>query len=247
MNTQEMNQPQEPEDGHAMHEPSLEIIRTEVAHLQRLQGARIRDARAKAGLTIDDVAKQTGLHFNTVGRIERGKSEANAEHVFRLARVLGVAPITLSLFGGEPVLSHDDEEFVLIDALDAEVSAGGGSVNGHQEVLGRFAFRRSWLCEKGLACDAVRIITARGKSMADKINDGDILLINIKVKTLKEDGIYVIERDGLDYVKLLQRDFSTGGLHVISYNKDYPPQFIPVEQIDDLRISGRVVWHGGEL
>lgn len=83
--------------------------------------------------------------------------------------------------------------------------------------------------------------------MADKINDGDILLVDKRVKTMQEDGVYVIEREGLDYVKLLLRDFQGGGVRVISYNADYPPQFVGKDQEEGLRISGRVVWHAGEL
>ena len=244
MNTNDFD---ESVEGHSVNEPSADFLRSEASHLLKLQGARIRDARVKAGLTIDDLAKLTGLHFNTVGRIERGQSEANAEQVLRLARVLDVPPVTLSLYGGQPVVSTDDEDFVLIDVVDVEVSAGGGALNGHHEVLGRLAFARSWLQQRKLSPENARVITARGKSMADRINHGDILLVDTNVNTLKEDGVYVIERDGLDYVKLLQRDFSTGGLHIISYNPDFKPQFLTAEQANEMRICGRVVWHGGEL
>lgn len=141
----------------------------------------------------------------------------------------------------------DDEEFLLIDMLDARASAGGGAHNGESEVIGKFAFKRSWLRSKGLTQTNAKIIRAHGRSMADRINDGDILLVNVSVKTVAQDGVYVIERDGEEYVKLIQRDFSTGGVHVISHNKDYPPQFINADQLNDLRVCGRVVWHGGEL
>ena len=83
--------------------------------------------------------------------------------------------------------------------------------------------------------------------MADRINDGDILLINTAVNTMSKDGIYVIELDGEDYVKLLQRDFVTGGVRIVSYNQDYPVQVLDGEAMNRLRITGSVVWHGGEL
>lgn len=142
---------------------------------------------------------------------------------------------------------EDDDDFLLVDMLAAKASAGHGAVNGHHEVIGKFAFRRSWLRSKGLNKSNAKIIRARGKSMADRINDGDILLINTSINSLSQDGVYVIELDGEDYVKLLQRDFSTGGVRVISYNPDYPPQLLEGAQANRLRICGRVVWHGGEL
>lgn len=141
----------------------------------------------------------------------------------------------------------DDDDFMLVDMLAARVSAGAGALNGHHEVIGKFAFRRSWLKSKGLHKGNAKIVRARGKSMADRINDGDILLVNTSVNTLTQDGIYVIEIDGEDYVKLLQRDFETGGIRVISYNKDFPEQLLAGEKANRLRICGRVVWHGGDL
>ena len=140
-----------------------------------------------------------------------------------------------------------DDEFVLIDMLSARVSAGNGAQNGYHEVIGKFAFRRSWMKSKGLHKGSAKIVRARGKSMADRINDGDILLINTAVNTLTQDGVYVVEMEGEDYVKLLQRDFSTGGVRVISYNPDFPMQLLEGEMANKLRICGRVVWHGGEL
>lgn len=83
--------------------------------------------------------------------------------------------------------------------------------------------------------------------MADRINDGDILLVNTSVDTLTQDGVYVIELEGENYVKLLERDFSTGGVRIVSYNPVYPPQVLEGEAANRLRICGRVLWHGGEL
>lgn len=232
-------------------EPSLIFARDDAAALIKDQGARIRELRQKAGLTINELADQTGMHFNTVGRIERGDSEANIEQQLLISRVLNVQPSDLACFrmaeGHHQGASLEDGDFALIDMLDVHVSAGGGSLNGQSDVIGRFAFRRSWLAHRGVVPASARIIRARGDSMADKINNGDILLVDTSVKHLGPDGVYVIEMDGLDYVKLLQRDFSTGGVQIVSFNPAYRTQSLTAEQASDLRISGRVVWHGGEL
>lgn len=217
--------------------------------LRHQQGERVRDARKKLVQTIDDLAHQTGMHPNTVGRIERGENEATIEQLLRIAQALEIPPAALMHFhSAHPGAGAlDDDEFALVDMLDVKASAGGGSMNGHGEILGKFAFKRSWLHRRGVKPMAARIIRARGNSMADRINDGDILLVNTAVRHLEQDGVYVIELDGLDYVKLVQRDFATGGVQIISYNPDFKPQNLTAEQAAELRISGRVVWHGGEL
>lgn len=218
-----------------------------VRGLLKRQGEKIRDARKKANLTIEGLAGKTGLHFNTIGRIERGETEASIVQLILIGRELHMRPLDFAHFREVPTNKLDDDEFALIDMLDVKVSAGGGSLNGDHESIGRFAFKRSWLKSRGVHPEKAKCIRARGDSMADKINHGDVLLINTAVTSLEQDGVYVIELDGLDYVKLLQRDFATGGLQIISYNPAYKPQLLTAEQAAELRISGRVVWHAGEL
>ena len=216
-------------------------VKSRVGELAHAQGGRVRDLRKQKGLTIEDLAQRSGLHFNTVGRIERGVSDPSLEQLYVIALALGVDPAEFNPFpagkAGAPPSGLDDELFVLIDLLDVQVSAGNGA----------FAFSRSWMTRKGVKPASAMIVHARGDSMADKINDGDILLVDTAIRSLEQDGVYVIQLDGHDYVKVLQRDFSTGGLQIISSNLAYNPQMLSAEQAADLRISGRVVWHGGEI
>ncbi len=234
---------------HVVREPSVDFTQVEADALVQAQGLRIRNFRLQAKKTIQDVSDATGLHTNTIGRIERGDSEANTQQLLLIARALSVAPRKLVHFADneDAAAPPADSEYALIDIIDVHVSAGGGALNGHNEVVGRFAFKRTWLASKGLTPERAKIVRARGDSMADHINHGDILLVNTAITSLGPDGVYVIEMDGMDYVKLIQRDFSTGGVQIISYNKNYKPQSLNAEQASALRISGKVVWHAGEL
>lgn len=227
---------------------ALAQIGERAKQLLEIQGQKVREARRKTGFTIEEVAHFTGMHFNTIGRIERGDSEAGLAQLLAIATVLKVDLAQLLPYGASVTGDlAQDEEFALIDVLDVHVSAGSGAVNGHAPKVARFAFQRSWLNQLNVKPENARIIRARGDSMADKINDGDVLLVDTSVTRIERDGVYVIELDGLDYVKVLQRDFATGGVQIVSYNPDYKPQLLSPEQAAELRISGRVVWHGGEL
>lgn len=211
-------------------------------------GVNVREARTRGGLTIDELARRSGLHYNTVGRIERGQSEGSTEQLLRIAMALQVDPDMLwSTKPSSGISGEGDSQFALIDEIDVRASAGHGALNGEHEVVGKFAFSRDWLRKKGLRQERCRIIRAKGNSMSSRINDGDILLIDIETNQMDGDGVYVIEMDGMDYVKVLQKDFSTGGVRVVSYNPDYPPQLLDASKADGLRISGKVVWHGGDI
>ncbi|MDR0225187.1 MAG: LexA family transcriptional regulator [Burkholderiaceae bacterium] len=191
-----------------------------------------------------------GVQPETV-RTWRKRGEVPARQLMRAAQQAG-RPLeyfsgTSGLPSTAPQRQADEDEFTQIEMLDAHISAGHGAVNGPHEVIGRFAFRSSWLQSRGLGRHNAKIVRARGRSMADRINDGDILLVNTSVDTLTQDGVYVIELEGENYVKLLERDFGTGGVRIVSYNPAYPPQVLEGEAANRLRICGRVIWHGGEL
>lgn len=243
MNTQTgVATPHVVEDARGFYDVKVESEGERTSAYSHALGDRIRVCRGD--MARKDFAERLGVHLNTIGKLERGETLPDAAQLIQIAEISGHS-VQWIVTGKDGAATSD--EFVLVDMLDVKVSAGGGALNGHHDVVGQFAFRKTWLANKGVAAESCKIIRARGDSMADKINDGDILLVNTAVQTLQQDGVYVIELDGLDYVKLLQRDFATGGLQVISYNQSYKPQVLTPEKAAELRISGRVVWHGGEL
>ena len=58
-------------------------------------GNRLRHYRKKAGLSIYDVEDQTGRHFTTISKYERGERQPKVEVVRELAEVYDVSPARL--------------------------------------------------------------------------------------------------------------------------------------------------------
>lgn len=56
----------------------------------------LRIARARAGLTLSELADRAGVGLNTISAIERGRQAPQAVTVHRLARALGVDPAELA-------------------------------------------------------------------------------------------------------------------------------------------------------
>lgn len=227
--------------------PVWGFVQAEAKELQLQQGVRIRDARKAKGWSIEDLSKISGLHTNTLGRIERGQSECSTEQLLLISKSLKVDAFSLSHFAdSRPRSSMDDEHFALIDMVDTR-STAGNLFDDHNDVIGRFAFKRRWLANRGLKPETSRLMRHSGKAMADKINHGDVLLVNMAVKTMGPEGIYAIELDGVDDVKLLQRDYTNGGIFIISYNRDFKTIALNPEQAERLKINGHVAWHAEEL
>lgn len=61
----------------------------------RKLGRRIRDLRSKAGMTLTDLAKATGVSIGTLSQLERGLVSPTVRTVYTVANALGVMPAWL--------------------------------------------------------------------------------------------------------------------------------------------------------
>jgi transcriptional regulator with XRE-family HTH domain len=55
-------------------------------------GERLREQRLKLGLTLEDLASLSEMHWTSVGKIERGQVHPNVETLVRLATALNADP-----------------------------------------------------------------------------------------------------------------------------------------------------------
>lgn len=58
-------------------------------------GARIRELRAAAGLSQEELATRCGLHRTYVGGVERGERNVGLLNIHAIAKALGVNPDVL--------------------------------------------------------------------------------------------------------------------------------------------------------
>jgi len=61
----------------------------------RQLGRRIRDLRSKAGMTLTELAKATGVSIGTLSQLERGLVSPTVRTVYTVANALGVMPAWL--------------------------------------------------------------------------------------------------------------------------------------------------------
>ena len=67
--------------------------------IKRAVGKRIKIVRQRSGLTQDQLAEEVGLSPKYISGIERGVENPTMDILIRLAKVLGVEPYDLFLFG----------------------------------------------------------------------------------------------------------------------------------------------------
>lgn len=135
-------------------------------------------------------------------------------------------------------------EFIKVPRLNVHLSAGHG--NGEQleidlERADPQIFRAEWVRKERLKPGALSSMYARGNSMEPRIYDGDALLVDTSQTTILDGRVYAIWYAGELRVKRLYKR-PDGGLLIHSDNeRDYPRFDAPPEQMEHIRIIGRVV------
>ncbi len=110
-----------------------------------------------------------------------------------------------------------------VEILDVSASAGGGFIQGSDiiDVIRSIEYNneRALAMFGGRTADQVKVINVRGDSMAETMEPGDLLFVDISIHEFDGDGIYVFGFDDKIYVKRLQ--MIPDKLLVISDNPKY--------------------------
>ncbi|MBX8654035.1 helix-turn-helix transcriptional regulator [Klebsiella michiganensis] len=210
---------------------------------------RLREARKAADMTQKALGDAVGVSQAAIQKIETGKA-ANTTKLLDIANVLRVRPEWLSSGIGairtdkskDQPFSQNQDVFRL-DVLDLAVSAGPGIVNQEfVEILRsvEYAPAEARHMFDGRKAENIRIINVRGDSMSGTIEPGDLLFVDISVKSFDGDGIYAFLYDDTAHVKRLQK--MKDKLLVISDNKIYTP-WDPIEkdEMNRVFVFGKVI------
>ena len=141
-------------------------------------------------------------------------------------------------------VGHGWDAFVQVPRYDIRASAGPGALVDGEHVLNHMAFRDDWLRHVlGLRPERLALIDVDGDSMAPMLTHGDMILVDTTDGKGVTEGIHVINLGGRLLVKRL-RPLVDGSVEVASDNERYGSEVVPAEQLDQLKVVGRVVWQG---
>nr|HDH0354552.1 helix-turn-helix transcriptional regulator [Klebsiella pneumoniae] len=211
---------------------------------------RLREARKAASMTQKTLGDAVGVSQAAIQKIETGRA-AQTTKLLDIAKALRVRPEWLSSGTGamradgedDKKPSHINHDVFRIDILDLAVSAGPGIVNQEfVEILHsvEYAPAEARHMFDGRKAENIRIINVRGDSMSGTIEPGDLLFVDISVKSFDGDGIYAFLYDDTAHVKRLQK--MKDKLLVISDNKSYAA-WDPIEkdEMNRVFVFGKVI------
>jgi phage repressor protein C with HTH and peptisase S24 domain len=166
--------------------------------------------------------------------------------IYALSRAYGLSPDWLEAGAGSPYMpahSGEAEGVVMVPKVSAKLCAGGGSHLTDDDVLERLPFREDWLRRRGSA-RAMVLMDVFGNSMEPEIREGDVVLVNTTATDIYAGGIYAVGVEDTVMVKRIEK--RPGTLVLLSDNKEYEPVQLRGEEIDSVRIIGKVAWIGRE-
>ncbi|PLL62937.1 hypothetical protein CWN26_15310 [Klebsiella pneumoniae] len=211
---------------------------------------RLREARKAASMTQKTLGDAVGVSQAAIQKIETGRA-AQTTKLLDIAKALRVRPERLSSGTGamradgedDKKPSHINHDVFRVDILDLAVSAGPGIVNQEfVEILHsvEYAPAEARHMFDGRKAENIRIINVRGDSMSGTIEPGDLLFVDISVKSFDGDGIYAFLYDDTAHVKRLQK--MKDKLLVISDNKSYAA-WDPIEkdEMNRVFVFGKVI------
>ncbi|MHB5245584.1 S24 family peptidase [Klebsiella pneumoniae] len=211
---------------------------------------RLREARKAASMTQKTLGDAVGVSQAAIQKIETGRA-AQTTKLLDIAKALRVRPEWLSSGAGamradgddDKKPSHINHDVFRVDILDLAVSAGPGIVNQEfVEILHsvEYAPAEARHMFDGRKAENIRIINVRGDSMSGTIEPGDLLFVDISVKSFDGDGIYAFLYDDTAHVKRLQK--MKDKLLVISDNKSYAA-WDPIEkdEMNRVFVFGKVI------
>lgn len=194
-----------------------------------------------------------------ISQLMSGKSSFGERAARRLERDYGMGSGYLDQIGDAPsntmdhgmvpiaVWEHPEElpdgEFIKVPRLDVRLSAGNGCGEQPEVDLIREnpqVFRSEWARRERLKPAALASMYAHGRSMEPRICDGDSLLVDTSQTIVLDGRVYAIWYAGELRVKRLFKRID-GGITINSDNDDFPRVDVLPDEMEHVRIIGRVV------
>jgi phage repressor protein C with HTH and peptisase S24 domain len=199
--------------------------------------------------SVADLARAVGVSDNAIYKWVSGRGQPGMISLVNLAKAAGVSVEWLATGRGTPAKGKpetpppsDSADFVTMPRHLLRATASRPSTQSSQ-IVDYLSFRGDWL-HRVINTDprSLALVEAAGDAMAPTIDDGDLVLADLRENRFRHDGIYVFRAGGTLAVKRIQRQID-GTLMVRSDNPAYEPIKV---KADELSIIGRVVWIGGK-
>ena len=199
--------------------------------------------------SVADLARAVGVSDNAIYKWVSGRGQPSMMSLVNLSKAAGVSVEWLATGRGGPSKGkseiHTSEPAEVVPLPHHSLRATNGRMAiQNQQIVDYVSFQSQWL-QRALNIDLrnMALVEVIGDSMSPTIDEGDLVLVDLREGRFRHDGVYVL-RAGTDLaVKRLQRQ-PDGALLIRSDNPAYESSMVKPEEVT---LLGRVVWIGGRL
>lgn len=216
---------------------------------------RIKILIDEAG-SAEKLAKKSGVGARNISKYASGDGEPARIRLNKLARATGVNLLWLSMGEGpmrgeDAVYAMGDDVksagYVQVPRYEVSASAGGGAMIHSEQIVDHLSFKADWVHNAlGVKVSSLALINVTGDSMEPTLSEGDLILIDMSFRGVKDNAVYVLQLNGSLLVKRIQHKLD-GSVVVKSDNNIYEPELVGREAVSALNIIGRVVWSGRRM
>lgn len=188
-----------------------------------------------------ELAKELGINRSGITHA-RNKNAVPDNWIVRLYRKFGMNPEWIETGRGQVFLGREsagDALYKRVPKVAARLSAGTGSFDVAADVEDYLSFSSAWLSKKGAAADMVAM-EVFGRSMEPVIREGDTVLIDRSSTRITAGAIYAVGVEDTILVKRLEKH--PDKLVLVSDNKDFDPIYLDREELEKVRVLGKVIW-----
>lgn len=210
--------------------------------------AYVQRVLRETGMNPNQLAQRARVSHSTINRpltIPNWPHKISRTTIDKIRAATGIEPDEIEGLGPLLDLGADaDPDHISIPAWDVQAGAGNGVIPpDYPEIADRLTFPVGYLRSftKAPLTD-LRIITVKGDSMLDTLQNNDVVMIDSTKNSLAYDGLFVLNLDGAVHVKRVTRGSKPGWVAIVSDNKAKYPAF--EREAGDVRVIGKVIWKG---
>ncbi len=222
------------------------INNMEVKMEKQFQAFFNRVAKALGIKNLSELAAALQVNRSSITQA-RKKDSIPANWLLALFRSHGLNPDWLENGEGPKWLTPGDTQgaaFFPVPKVQARLCAGAGSFEVGAQIEDHYSFKTAWLQRKGLK-ERMVLMDVFGNSMAPEIKDGDTVLIDQSQTGIIAGTVYAVGVEDTIMVKRIEKH--PRKLVLLSDNKEYASIFLSDEEMDSVRIIGKVLWICREL
>ncbi|ELY1988958.1 prophage transcriptional regulator [Vibrio harveyi] len=188
-------------------------------------------------------AEKCGISHAVMGKYLNGTSSPTLDSLIKISQATNV---NIDWLSGAGNVSFENAHFLgasdfeTIPLYSAEASAGCGSFQHDDSIIGEHLILVEDLKRLGIKKEDACAIKARGDSMSPTLMDGDLLVVDTQEHVGVYDGVYAISIDNQLLVKRLRYDIASQGYHIISDNPEHSNFLLTKDELSRLRVNGRI-------